>query len=190
MLFDLSMLVCVCVLFSSLASLQGSLLLLLLLLLTFALQVAYFGQPANAYEVCTTALKKKLASKNQVIPGLEDHNPAGVEICLSVECVCVRACVCFPSILSFTLPIFLILFSPFSSLPLSPLSLPFPFPSLTSPLPLQTSLLICWAISSFAISLSNTTKSHESRSGSNEPSRKHLTMLLSHCTPRRPLMEG
>ena len=77
-----------CVLFSSLASLQGS---LLLLLLTFALQVAYFGQPANAYEVCTTALKKKLASKNQVIPGLEDHNPAGVEICLSVECVCVCA---------------------------------------------------------------------------------------------------
>ena len=137
MLFDLSMLVCVCVLFSSLASLQGSLL-LLLLLLTFALQVAYFGQPANAYEVCTTALKKKLASKNQVIPGLEDHNPAGVEICLSVECVCVRACMRVLPFYPFLHPTYLFnsLLSFFLSPSLSSLSsLPLPIPHLSPPSP-------------------------------------------------------
>jgi ABC-type multidrug transport system ATPase subunit len=41
-------------------------------------QVAYFGKPALAYEVCTMALKKKLAAKNQVWLGLEDHNPADI----------------------------------------------------------------------------------------------------------------
>ena len=43
----------------------------------FNLKVAYHGVPDKAYEVFVYALHSHYLSQNFVIPGLEDHNPAG-----------------------------------------------------------------------------------------------------------------
>ena len=41
------------------------------------LKIAYHGVPEKAYEVFVVALHSHYLKQNLVIPGLEDHNPAG-----------------------------------------------------------------------------------------------------------------
>ena len=56
-------------------------------------QVSYHGVPDRAYEVFVNALTSRYLEQGLIIPSLEDHNPAGQSVSLSVcPSVCLSVC--------------------------------------------------------------------------------------------------